>query len=51
MRIFNIYLLYSLPVLLRESNDLLVRGLAMAVEEHQMTWYNRFETHHPNQEC
>jgi hypothetical protein len=46
--ICNIWLLYSLPVLLRESKNRVVRSFAMAEEELQMPWYNHFETNHPN---
>ncbi len=43
----NIHLLYSLPVLLRESKDQAVRSLAMAVEELQMPWWAAFLTAMP----
>ncbi len=38
----------SLPLLLHESKDRVVRSLAMAEEERQMPWYNHFETNHSN---
>jgi hypothetical protein len=51
MRLYNIYLLYSLPVLFRESKDRVVQVLAMAVEELQMPWYDRLETYDSDRAC